>query len=53
MDGSIASGSRMEARNDLLAVVQNLNCIASPGKVVVARTAFVDILINWYDYRYW
>ena len=27
-------GNRMEGRNDLLAVVQNLNCIASPGKVV-------------------
>ena len=26
-------GNRMEGRNDLLAVVQNLNYIASPGKV--------------------
>ena len=50
MDGSVACSSRMEARSDILAVVQNLNCMASPGKVVVARTTF-DILINWYDYR--
>ena len=47
----MAYGSRMEGRNDLLAVVQNLNCMASPGKVVVTRTTFVYILINWYDHR--
>lgn len=46
MDSNVGYGSRMEARNDILAVVQNLNCIASPGKVVTAITAFVSILIN-------
>ena len=36
----MAYGSRMEGRNDLLAVVQNLNCMASPGKVVVRLFIF-------------
>ena len=33
MDGGVTYGNAMEGRSNLLAVVQNLNCIASPGKV--------------------
>jgi len=47
---NIAYGSRIDGRNDLLAVVQNLNCIASPGKV--CEIFYSSILSNWYNCRY-